>query len=99
MLSQNKKFFDEFKLIHDKFALDQDRCQNEYNEIGSKALLIIKDWEDRLCKQSEKAGYSTFTGGLAEKFQAEIRRNFAMIDWIGVLNKSSEKDFVLKKLL
>ncbi|EKD62272.1 MAG: hypothetical protein ACD_52C00249G0002 [uncultured bacterium] len=99
MISQNNEFFQDFKLVHDKYAQDQDKHQNEFNTIGSRAALIIKEWEDKLCKHSEKAGYSTFTGGLAEKFQAEIRKKFPMIDWIGVLNKKSEPNFFLKKLL
>ena len=98
MILQNKKFFEEFKTVHDKYTSDQEKYQTVYNDVGQKALLIIKEWEDKLCKHSEKAGYSVFTASLAEKFQGEVKKKFPMIDWIGVISKTNKPEFTLKKI-
>lgn len=97
MYEAEKAAFAEFEKLHDKYNLDQDRWQEEFNKEGEKILKIIVEWEGRLCRTSEKAGYSSYTGGLAEKFRAEIKKRFTMIDWIGVTSKK-EPDFFLKKI-
>lgn len=98
MYEAEKEKFEEFQKLHDRYNLDQDKWQDEYNQEGAKILKIIGEWEDRLCRTSEKAGYSNYTGGLAEKFRDEIKKRFTMIDWIGVTSKK-EPDFFIKKLL
>lgn len=97
MYEAESVFFDEFQALHDKYNLDQDRFQEEFNKTGEKALKIIADWEARLCKNSESAGYASYTGGLAEKFRGEIKKRFTMIDWVGVISKK-EPDFFVKKI-
>lgn len=103
MLEQNKDLFDEFKNIHDRYGMEQDKLQNEFNEIGKKVQIIIKQWEDKLCGHSEGSGYASFTGGLAQKFQDEIRKAFPMIDNIGIIRETpalvqEEPEFSLKKI-
>ena len=98
MILQNQKFFEEFKTVHDKYTSDQEKYQTVYNDVGQKALLIIKEWEDKLCKHSEKAGYSVFTASLAEKFQGQVKKKFPMIDWVGVISKTKKPEFTLKKI-
>lgn len=96
MISENKEAFSEFRLLHDRYALEEEKMQDEFNEKGKKILNIIRDYENKLCKNSEKT-YSMFTGNLAEKFWAEIRKSFPMIDHIGIVSKS-EPIFKLKKI-
>ncbi len=102
MLEINKEFFDDFKKTHDLYDNDPEKYQVEYNKKGKEALVIIKDYENKLCSQSEKAGYSKYTTGLAEKFQLEVKKHFPMIDHIGVKttssNKSSKEDIFLKRI-
>ena len=102
MLEVNKDFFAEFKTIHDLYEADPDKYQGEYNIKGKEALIIIKDYENKLCSQSEKAGYSHYTTGLAEKYQAEVKKHFPMIDHVGVItktpNKNGNSNFFLKKI-
>ena len=84
MLEHNKELFDDFRKIHDKYILDQENLQNEYNKIGAEIINIINEYEDRLCRQSEKGGYGSFTTKLSEKFRNEIKKEFSHIDYIGI---------------
>lgn len=85
MLDAKKAEFDSFRQVHDKYALNEEEYQEEFNSEGAKILPIIHDWENKLCMQSEKAGYGGYTGGLAEKFQAEVKKEFPLIDHIGIV--------------
>ncbi len=102
MLEQNKELFDEFKQIHDRYGMDEDNLQEEFNKIGGKVLSIIRTWEDRLCGRSEGSGYASYSGGLAQKFQDEIRIRFPMIDSVGIIRETpavvEEPVFSLKKI-
>lgn len=94
MLEINRDAFAEFRRIHEQYALDEASWQKKFNLAGEKIMKIIREWEGKLCQQSEKAGYGNYTGGLAEKFQAEIKKEFPLIDHVGLI----PKPFVLKKI-
>lgn len=106
MVEENKAAFDKFTQKHFEYSTNEEKFQEEFNKEGEKILAIIHEWEDKLCKQSEKAGYSNYTGGLSEKFQAEVRSHFPLIDHVGIIVKSkntskdkvSQKSFLLKKI-
>lgn len=102
MISENKELFDEFTQIHFEYSIDQNKNQQEFNEIGEKVLNVIHDWENKLCRHSESAGYANYTGNLAEKFQSEIKSHFPLIDHIGiVVSKAPSVDvnkFSIKKI-
>lgn len=98
MLELNKNEFDSFKKIHDQYVLNPDDNQEEFNTEGKKILLLIRDWENKLCRQSEKGGYGLFTTSLSDKFWGEVRRDFPEIDNIGLrINRESVK-FSIKKI-
>lgn len=97
MLENNKELFADFRKLHDKYASDQEKYQEEFNEEGEKVSVVIREWEGKLCRQSEKAGYGSYTSGLAEKFQAEVKKVFPLIDHIGIIVKK-EPAFTLKKI-
>lgn len=97
MINENKDFFDEFTKAHFEYSIDQDKNQETFNKIGIKALGIMHEWENRLCKTSEGAGFGNYTANLAEKFQTEIRSHFPLIDHVGIIVKKSPK-FELKKI-
>lgn len=97
MQKENKDIFDDFRILHANYELDEEKYQNEFNERGSEILKIVNEWENKLCAHSEKAGYANYTGGLAEKFRAELKLAFPLIDHIGIISKKST--FKLKKLL
>lgn len=97
MIEANKDAFESFRNIHDQYGLDEDAHQDEFNKAGEKILPVIHEWENKLCMQSEKAGYSGYTSGLAEKFQAEVKKEFPLIDHIGiVIEKFSLKQIKLQ---
>jgi gamma-glutamylcysteine synthetase len=97
MVEENKDIFRDFTLLHANYIQDDEKYQDEFNTLGGKVLDIAHEWENRLCKSSEGAGYGTFTTKLAEKFQEELRRAFPMIDHVGIISVKST--FKLKKLL
>lgn len=97
MVRENKELFDSFKRLHDEYALNPDNLQDKFNKEGEKVLEVTRQWENKLCKQSEKAGYSKYTTNLSEKFQAEVKKLFPMIDHVGIIAKK-EKAFFLKKI-
>jgi hypothetical protein len=102
MAETNKDLFDRFAKIHTAYSMNEEENQDEFNQIGSKVLKVIHDWENKLCFQSEKAGYGTYTGNLAEKFQAEIKNHFPLIDHVGVIIKTPPNEasnFTLKKIV
>lgn len=92
MMENNQEAFDKFRFIHDQYCLmaDKDSLQDRYNEEGAKILEIIEEWEQRLCSQSEKSGYGSYSGSLAEKFHEEIKKVFPMIDYIGLIVEKFE---------
>lgn len=97
MLEANKELFDSFKKLHDQYGLDEEKWQEKFNQEGEKVLKVIHEWENKLCSQSEKAGYGNYTTNLAEKFQAEIKHHFPMVDHVGIIAKK-EPEFTLKKI-
>ncbi len=99
MLSDNKELFDDFKIIHDAYNLDSS-LQDEYNQKGKPVIEIIREYEDRLCGRSEGSGYAAYSGNLAEKFWGEIRKDFPMIDRVGVVIRKAapDPDFSVPKI-
>ena len=93
MIEQNQDAFDKFRNVHNEYVLNPDPNQENYNIEGAKILKIIKEWESKLCHQQEKT-YSQYAGKLAEKFWQEVRKEYPMIDHIGIIVKK----FNLKKI-
>lgn len=94
MLIDNEELFRRFKILHDKYELDGNKYQDEYNEFGERVLEIVRDYENRLCRDTERGKYNKFSANLAEKFQDEVRNRFPLIDNVGV----KVDKFVLKKI-
>ncbi len=84
MIEAQADLFAEFKTVHDRYGLEQEKLQDKFNEIGAKVMEIVNEWENKLCRQSEKGGYSQFSPKLAEKFRDELRKLFPYIDHIGI---------------
>jgi len=97
MVAENKEAFSKFTNVHFEYSTDQDKFQEMFNSEGTKILDIIHEWEGRLCKASEGAGYGTYTTKLSEKFQEEIRSHFPLIDHVGIIVKKSPS-FSIKKI-
>lgn len=94
MLNNNKELFENFQRLHDRYVLDEEKWQEKFNEEGEKILDVVREYENKLCSQSEKGGYSNFTPKLAEKFREEIKKHFSMIEHVGI----KVETFSLKKI-
>lgn len=92
MLTNEKEAFDKFTKLHLKYSIDQDSLQQEFNMEGVKIVEIIREWENKLCSTSDKAGYGNYTTNLSEKFWAEVRKTFPLIDHVGVIVKKSDAE-------
>lgn len=84
MLGKNRDLFIRFKITHDMYANDRKTWAAQFNDEGEKVLEIVRDYENRLCGHSEQGQYSKFSANLAEKFWAEVRKNYPRIDFVGV---------------
>lgn len=100
MITSEKEKFDAFTKLHMKYSMDQDGMQEEFNKEGTKIVTIIREWENKLCSTSDKAGYGGYTTNLSEKFWAEVRKSFPLIDYVGVIVKKKPKEdpFLIKKI-
>jgi hypothetical protein len=102
MFSENKLLFERFEKIHNEYALNPENLQSTFNREGIKILEIIKEYENRLCANTERGMYNKYSASLAEKFQNEVRKQLPMIDHIGIkvvttkINQGS--DFNIKKI-
>jgi hypothetical protein len=85
MLEQNRHAFEEFEIIHNKYAMNRSELQEEFNEKGDKILKIIREWEDKLCGHSEGSGYGSYSGNLADKFWGRVRKDYPEIDSVGIV--------------
>jgi len=102
MLDENSEVFNNFKKLHDEYALNPDPNQIRFNSEGEKILEIVREYENRLCSATERGMYNKFSVKLAEKFQNEVRNHFPMIDHIGLIPNEAEngkiENFFLKKI-
>mgnify|MGYP005607059831 FL=1 len=83
MIKKNRELFIRFKITHDMYANDRKTWAKQFNEEGTKVLDIIHEYENILCGHSEQGQYSKFSANLAEKFWAEVRKNYPRIDFVG----------------
>lgn len=84
MMEYNKEAFDEFKIVHDKYALEPEKYQQELNDVGEKIQTIIRKYENMLCGKAESGMYGKFSNKTAETFWSYIRKEFPKIDCIGL---------------
>lgn len=96
MLLENKSAFAQFEQIHHLYALQPEKYQLEFNQAGKPIMEICKDYENRLCRFSEKGSYAKFSTKLAEKFWEQVRKKYPKIDFVGV--KLSSPDMEIKRI-
>lgn len=84
MVAANKELFDNFKEIHDEFALNPDAWQKLLNEYGAEVVEVIRDYERKLCIKMGTGKYGQFSQNLSQKFWDEVRKIFPKIDFVGV---------------
>jgi len=99
MINENKDLFESFKQLHDAYAMNQESWQEKFNAEGAKISEVIREYENRLCANTERGMYNHYSAGLAQKFQDEVRAHFPMIDHIGLkIEKTNDRSFVIKRI-
>lgn len=98
MLEKNPELFEEFRAVHNRYTLDPEQHQEEFNNVGRRVQDVVRRYENILCGKSENTGYSQYSSSLAQKFQDEVRAHFPKIDFIGVKIGSATPQFNLKKI-
>lgn len=84
MMEENKELFDNFKDIHDNYALNPPEWQKLFNEYGGEVADVIREYERKLCVKMATGKYGLFSSKLSEKFWGEARKVFPKIDFVGV---------------
>jgi hypothetical protein len=83
----NQALLDEFRIIHDKFAAGDASQEEEFHTVGLRALDKIRDWDRRLCAGMSRGQFSQYSVKLSEKFWDRVRKDFKLIDEVGVRTK------------
>lgn len=83
MLENNQDLFDSFKIVHDKYAENPEKYQEEFNIEGEKVMAVIRRVDNQLCNQSEGGKYGKYATNLSDKFWAQVRTQFPKIDFVG----------------
>jgi hypothetical protein len=84
LITAHEQLFADFKEVHDKFRKDQDTWKSDFDRIGKDVLKIIEETENRLCSKMENSNRGKFSNTLSDKFRAEVRAYFPLIDLVGV---------------
>lgn len=84
MVDAHPQEFSEFKSVHDVFVKDRKKGRKQFDALGLPLLEIIRDWERRLCSGMERGMYAKYSADLAEKFWAEVKKDYPFIDLVGV---------------
>jgi hypothetical protein len=84
MLERHHDIFTAFKEIHDKYAQDPKKWQDQLNEEGREVMILIQRWDNNLCSKSESGKYGKFSSTLSDKFWKEVRKVFPKIGYVGM---------------
>jgi sugar-specific transcriptional regulator TrmB len=82
MLDDYSGLFDDFQKVHDAIAAGDEEKRDEFNQIGTKALRLIRKTENEVCSKTENSGYGKFSENLSEKFWEAVRGKFPLIDTV-----------------
>ena len=84
MVRNNQKDLDKFKKIHDQYQTDPQMYSAIFHKAGRNILDIMRSYERKLCAGMERSNNGAYSDKLAEKFWQEIRKEFPLIDQVGV---------------
>lgn len=84
MVAANKELFDNFKEIHDEYALNPAVWQKLFNEYGAEVVEIVREYERKLCVKMGMGKYGKFSQNLSQKYWDEVKKTFPKIEFVGV---------------
>jgi hypothetical protein len=83
MYQKQTELFGQFDDLHAQYELDQRKYQQDFNNLGEKVMEVLRFYERQLCGKSERSGMGVYSEKLAEKFWQEIKKRYALIDFVG----------------
>jgi hypothetical protein len=86
MMEQNGSLFENFKPVHDAFTANRDdtKAEETFHKEGQQVVDTIRDWDRRLCAGMGRGHFSQYTQKLSESFWDRVRKDFPLIDLVGV---------------
>ncbi len=86
MWDAHKDILQQFQDVHDQYKAHQrdSAAKKEFDLVGKKARSIMEEWDSRLCQQMEKGKNSVFSAKVSEKFWVEVKKDFPLVDLVGV---------------
>jgi hypothetical protein len=85
MVKNNSKLLDEFKVIHDHYQAEPNKYRASFNQVGRDVLDVMRSYERKLCSGMERTNNAAYSDKVAEKYWAEIRKTYPLVDQIGVI--------------
>lgn len=90
MKTNNERLLARFKPIHDGFATDPATWEEQFHTVGRDVLDAIRDWERRLCAGTERGNFAQYSVKLAEKYWDEVKKDFPLIEQVGLQVKKAQ---------
>lgn len=84
MVKNNTQLLADFKKLHDLYATNPEQYQTKFHQEGRDALDVMRSYERKLCAGMERGNNSAYSDKLAEKFWSEIKKDYPLIDQVGV---------------
>ncbi len=83
-MNDNQSVFNNFKPIHDGYQTDRKQWSQRFHAEGQQVVDVIREWERRLCSGMERGNNAVYSAKLAEKFWSEVKKEFPLIERVGV---------------
>jgi len=74
MISDNKDLFDEFKQIHDRYGMEQDKLQGEFNKVGAKIQTVIRQRRINYVDEAKEADMRVLLEAWHKNFKMKYER-------------------------
>lgn len=84
MWVDHAEMLESFREVHDRYRLDRATHSKEFNEKGKPVMEMLQEYEDRLCSGMERGQFGKFSDKVAEKFWQRVKKDFPMIEMVGV---------------
>ena len=84
MVEKNPDLFKKFKQVHDAAWKNPENITEDFHQIGLEVLDTIRFWERKLCSGMERGKYAQYSQGLSEKFWQVVKKDYPLIDQVGV---------------
>ena len=85
MQRNNEKILADFKILHDNYAQDKKMYSARFHKEGRDILDVMRSYERKLCAGMERGKNSAYSDQLAAKFWERIRKDFPLIDEVGLV--------------